>query len=215
MNTLATRGLAALCLLAAVPCARAIVITQTTTIGGNTTTPWAGVIFNAAPALSPTGDGPLTSVAVSLSVTGSVTLLEANALLVPGATWTPNLTLNGTLGGTGPFFLNGAQSAVTGPLIVLPPPGQFASWTGTISQTFTALLTAPSALGAWTGAGNGFLAYSGQLFAVESYGEYKGDFTATFTVVYNHVPEGGGSAALLASALGLLAALRRRLALAS
>lgn len=206
MKTHLMRGLAALCLLALAPRAHGLVVStqyfSTTGAFSGNYAPF-GVPSNAFWNIAQT-TGPLTVAVIDLTVSGSVTLVEANPWQGP-ISWTP--TLGVQLASGAPGYAQGANFQVTGaPQLIAPPaPGgnsrDGAPATLHFTMHFSGIISG-AGLASYVGGATTYFNSTAMLTPLVQFGRYQGTVTHTARVTFN-APEGGGGAALLAAGLGL------------
>ncbi len=215
MSSLPLRGLgAALLLLAAALPARAIVIQSfsTTTGFGGSTAPFgtnAGAVWSAQQTTL-----PITSAVLDLTITGSVTLTEANPYSF-GFSWTPQITVGITV--NGPAFPSPAvQLTFSGTPQPLAPGKLSTPATVAFSFHVPPQVYTGAALAPYLGTGTAPLVSGVWVTPFESYGSYGGTATSSATFYYLAdgetipVPDGGSGLGLLALAVVGLIGLHRR-----
>ena len=215
MPSMFRRGLTAACLLLVVaqPARAFVVSSQYFSTTSNFSGYYApfGVPAHAFWNISQTTD-PLAVVLIDLTVTGSVTLVEANPWQFPIG-WTPTLAVS--LAASAPGFTPVSNFGVTGTFqMIAPPTLPGNSHYGTpetlhFSAHFTGIISGP-ALADYTGGGTTYFNSTAHLFPIEQYGYYSGTVTHTARVSFN-APEGGAALVLLALGLGLLFGVHRRI----
>ena len=209
------RGLSAACLLLVVaqPAQALVVSSQyfsTTSDFGGSYAPF-GVPAHAFWSISQTTD-PLAVVEIDLTVTGSVTLVEANPWQFPIG-WTPTLAVS--LAASAPGFTPVSNFGVTGTFQTIAPPtfpgNSFGGTPETLHFTahFNGHISGP-ALADYMGDGTIYFNSTAHLFPIEQYGYYSGTVTHTARVSFN-APEGGVAVALFAVGVGLLVGVHRRI----
>ena len=190
MHSTLRRGLSAACLLLVVaqPAQALVVSSQyfsTTSDFSGYYAPF-GVPAHAFWNISQTTD-PLAVVVIDLTVTGSVTLVEANPWQFPIG-WTPTLSVS--LAANAPGFTPVSSFDVAGTFqMIAPPTLPGNSHYGTpetlhFTAHFTGIISGP-ALADYTGGGTTYFNSTAHLFPIEQYGYYSGTVTHTARVSFN------------------------------